>query len=182
VTDRDADLARQEAFLLAMNRSRASADEIVGLLKVLARLSFSRRLGFSDLADALSYDEEKLVVLLELLELLGFAEVVAATIKLTLVGRQYARATEHARRIILADQLVKRIPLVARVRDLLERNRERGLTLREIEPDLRERFGTVPIAGALRQVILWAHGAGLLSFDASTGAISLKRPGPAHSS
>lgn len=154
----------------------ASVDEIVGLLKILVRLSYGRRIALSELADAIAYDDERLLALLQLLETLGFSVMSDGWVKLTRVGRTYATSADQVRRLIFADQLAKRIPIMAYVRGLVERHPGGSITLAELQAHLQERCLEVDIAPTLRRVIAWARYAGLFYFDPRTGLVSLGRP------
>lgn len=152
----------------------ATPDEIVGLLRIVARISGGRRIGVAELADALSYDHEKLLSLLELLRILGFGELAGGTVKLSLMGRRYARARDRERKVIFGDQLMRRLPLIVHLMRELEARPERPPTLGEILADLPLAWPAEDLVAALRQVIAWGRYAGLFDFDEETGRLSLK--------
>lgn len=149
----------------------ATPDEIVGLLRVLARVSRGGQLGVSELADTLPYDPDRLLSLLELLQILGFVELGDGTVKLILVGRRHARARERERKIIFAHQLVRRLPLVAHLVHALEERPAWRPMLGEILADLRLASPAEDLAAALPQVISWGRYAGLFGFEQATGRV-----------
>jgi NitT/TauT family transport system ATP-binding protein len=171
------ELKRSDRQELSLDLPEASTDEIVGLLKVLVRLSYGRRIGLSELAEAITYDDERLLVLLQLLDMLDFSVMSNGWVKLTRVGRTYATSADHARRVIFANQLAKRIPVMAYVRGLLEGHSAGAVALDELRADLQARYPDADIAPTLRRVIAWARYAGLFYFDQRTGLVSLGRPG-----
>ncbi len=69
--------------------------------------------------------------------------------KLTRIGGAYAMSAYQARRLIFADQLAQRIPVVAYVRRLLERHPAGSVTLAELQSDLQERYLEADLAPTL---------------------------------
>jgi NitT/TauT family transport system ATP-binding protein len=153
----------------------ATPDEIGGLLRLVARLSHSGRVGVAELADAIRYDEQWLLSLLELLQVLGFAELAGGAVKLRLAGRRYARARDRERKVIFGEQLMRRLPLVAHFMQRLEERPGEPPTLGEILADLRLARPAEDLAAALQQVIVWCRYAGLFDFEETTGRLSLRR-------
>lgn len=156
----------------------ATPDEIVGLLRIVARVSRGGRIGIAELADAVWYDDERLLSLLELLRILGFAELAQGALKLSLVGRRHVRAGERERKAIFANQLVRRLPLAARLVQELGSDPRWHPTTSEILEALRGADSADDLAPALRQVIAWGRYAGLFAFDETTGRLSAGRGGP----
>jgi NitT/TauT family transport system ATP-binding protein len=165
---------------LAMRLPQGSIDEIIGLLKILTRVAFAQRVNLADLSDTVRYDQEKLLSLLELLGILGFAEVSGGVVRLTRAGRLYARASDHERKTVFAGQLAQRIPLAAYVRDVLEADPAHRLALSAMLVNLQQRFAIVDAGAAMRTVIAWARYAGFFFYDDLSGLLSLEQSARAH--
>jgi NitT/TauT family transport system ATP-binding protein len=169
------DIPTHDVSGLAMRLPQGSIDEIIGLLKILARLAFAQRLSLADLSDTVRYDQERLLSVLELLGILGFAEVSGGAVRLTRAGRLYARASDHERKTVFAGQLAQRIPLAAYVRDVLEAHPAHRLALCTMLVDLQQRFAIADADVAMRTVIAWARYAGFFFYDELSGLLSLEQ-------
>jgi NitT/TauT family transport system ATP-binding protein len=176
MVDSDAELGNQEAFYLSIHCPIVSTDEIAGLVHTIARNRSGEQISLPALGQWIGYDEERLLALLDLLDRLDLAKLVADKVELTPVGRRYALASGQARRRIFADQLTDRIPLVKLVQGKITANPVREVHLAEIAADLRNQYPAFDIDRGLRQLIDWARYAGLFSYDDRTGVITLDPP------
>jgi NitT/TauT family transport system ATP-binding protein len=180
MTDLRTDLPTQDGSELAMRLPQGSIDEIIGLLKILARLASAQRVSLADLSDTVRYDQERLLSLLELLGILGFAEVSGGAVRLTRAGRFYARASDHERKTVFAGQLGQRVPLAAYVRDALAAHPAHRIALSTMLVDVQQRFAIADADVAMRTVIAWARYAGFFFYDELSGLLSLEQSALAH--
>lgn len=176
MADTDETLGNREVFYLSIHCPIVSPDEIAGLVHTIARNRSGEQISLPALGESIGYDEGRLLALLDLLDRFGLAKLAGRTVELTPVGRRYARASGQARRLIFADLITDKIPLVKLMQAKVARHPNRETHLTEIAADLRDRYSTSEIDRGLRQVIDWARYAGLFSYDDLTGIISLHGP------
>ena len=119
---------------------------------------------------------DDLMVLIEALQLLGFAQVGGGDIDMTAAGKVFAAADLQQRKQIFADHLRRGIPLAAHIRKVLDErpghSAPEGRFIAELEDHLseeeaREVFDTV---------INWGRYAELFAYDYDRGVLSLENP------
>ena len=155
-------------------RSVIAPDELVALLRTLARLRGAGNATISELADAVPLDDERLLALVRALETLGLLDVFEGRLRVTVMGRRFAQAHEDERKRILAERLKSRVPVAAYVLAALQRHPDRRLALALLERELRDEFAVEDAGASLRQAVAWARYARLLSYDDTTGVVSLE--------
>ena len=90
----------------------ASIQQLVGLLDAIVEPPYAGRADLPYLAEHEHVDDEQLFVLIEALQLLGFAQVAGGDIWTTPIGRGFAEADLQERKRIFAEQLLRTVPLV----------------------------------------------------------------------
>lgn len=155
-------------------RSVIEPDELVALLRTLARLRGAGNTALSELADAVSLDDERLLALVRALETLGLLDVLEGRLRVTAMGRRFAQAHEDERKRIFAERLKSRVLVAAYVLGALQSHPERRLALALLERELRDEFAIEDAEASLHQAIAWGRYARLLSYDDATGLVSLE--------
>ena len=155
-------------------QSMITPDELVALLRTLARLRCAGNTTISELADAVPLDDERLLALVRALETLGFLDLFEGRLRVTVMGRRFAQAHEDERKRILAERLKSRVPVAAYVLGALQSHPERRLALTFLERELRDEFAVEDAEASLHQAVAWARYARLLSYDDATGFVSLE--------
>lgn len=150
---------------------RANVESLTGLLEVLDTRGGTVELAV--LADALSYEVDDLMPLVEAAQLLGYATVTAHTLQLTTTGRGFARADILPRKHLFAAAALANIPLIATIRTLLMASDSGRLR----EPYLIARLcGDVSEQTAhdqLRTAVTWGRYAELYEYDAEDRVLLL---------
>ena len=154
----------------------ASIQQLVGLLDAISAPPYSGRADLPHLVESEHIEDESLFVLIEALQLLGFAQVAGGDIWATPVGRNFAEADLQTRKQIFADQLRRNIPLAAHIRKVLDErpghSAPEGRFLAELEDHLSEEEA----AEVLETMINWGRYAELFAYDYDRGVLSLENP------
>jgi NitT/TauT family transport system ATP-binding protein len=152
----------------------ASVQQASGLLDTVSEAPFNGRADLPLLADEEMLSIDELFPLLEILQLLGFAQVSGGDIELTPLGRTYAEADMLARKQLFGDALLKHIPLAAHIRRVLdERPGHRAPAarfLRELEDHLSEEEAV----RVLDTAINWGRHAEIFAYDYDSEILSLE--------
>jgi NitT/TauT family transport system ATP-binding protein len=152
----------------------ASVQQASALLENLSEAPYHGRADLPLLADEENLAMDELFPLLDILQLLGFAQVSRGDIELTALGRAYAEADMLRRKQLFADALLKHIPLAAHIRRVLdERPGHRAPAtrfLRELEDHLSEEEAM----RVLDTAINWGRHAEIFAYDYDSEVLSLE--------
>ena len=174
VPGRDRRGAKPEPIGLGYRLPDASVQQLSGLIEKLSEEPYNGRADLPHLADEENLTTDELLPLLELLQLLGFANVSGGDIELTMAGRRYAEADMLSRKQIFAEALIKQVPLAAHIRRVLdERPGHRAPAarfLRELEDHLSEEEAE----RVLDTVINWGRHAEIFAYDDDDRVLSLE--------
>src|SRR6185437_2296595 len=120
----------------------ASIQQLAGLLDALSAPPYQGRADLPRLADSEHLSTDDLMVLIETLQLLGFAQVGGGDIEVTPAGRAFAAADLLHRKQIFAEHIRRSVPLVAHIRKVLDErpghSAPEGRFLAELEDHLSE--------------------------------------------
>jgi len=151
----------------------AGVGRIESVLDLLAGAPFDGRADLPQLSQDSELPDEELFPAYEALGLLGLAQVERGDIALTPVGRRYAQAGQAQRQALFGRQLLKQVPLAARIHRQLEE--EASGTLPE-EPFLELLEETLEADQAKRMLevaIEWGRYGELYEYDFHTGRMKL---------
>ncbi|MEU7576253.1 nitrate/sulfonate/bicarbonate ABC transporter ATP-binding protein [Streptomyces sp. NPDC041068] len=152
---------------------QADVEQLTGLLEEL-----DERGGEVELAvvsDALSYELDDLMPLVEAAELLGYARVETGKLRLSGTGRGFARADILTRKHLFAGAVLANVPLIATIRTLLMASDGGRLREQYVTDRLR---ASCPEHGSRQQLgtaITWGRYAELYEYDARDGVLLLPR-------
>jgi NitT/TauT family transport system ATP-binding protein len=150
---------------------------LAGVLEEINQPTNAGRVSLPALAETLQLEVDDLFPILEALELLDFAHVTGQEVQLTRHGQAFAEADILARKVIFGEHLLKRVPLAAHIRRVLDERpgsrAPRSRFLRELEDylseDEAERVFTV--------MIDWGRYAELFAYDHGSDILSTENPG-----
>ncbi len=150
---------------LAMQLQAVSTNLLAGLAETLAGAPYAGRADLPALAGALQLELDELLPMCEALQLLGLGALEDGDLRLLERGRQFVEADTDARKAIFAAALRANVPLVARIRRVLDErpaHRAAGVRFR----DELEDFMSPDYAGdTLGAAIGWGRYAELYSYD-----------------
>jgi len=166
--------AKPEPIGLGYRLPDAAVQQVSGLIERLTEEPYFGRADLPHLADEENLVMDELFPLIELLQLLGMANVSGGDIELTTPGRAYAEAEMDERKQMFADALLKNVPLAAHIRRVLdERPGHRAPAarfLRELEDHLSEEEAQ----RVLDTVINWGRHAEIFAYDYDDEVLSLE--------
>ncbi|HYL34095.1 MAG TPA: nitrate/sulfonate/bicarbonate ABC transporter ATP-binding protein [Stellaceae bacterium] len=154
----------------------ASIQQLTGLLEALSQPPYEGRADLPKLAESEHLSTEDLMVLVETLQLLGFAQAGGGDIEMIQVGRAFAAADLQHRKQIFNEQLRRAVPLAAHIRRVLDErpghSAPEGRFLAELEDYLSEQEARQ----VFETVINWGRYAELFAYDIDSGVLSLENP------
>jgi NitT/TauT family transport system ATP-binding protein len=152
----------------------AAVQQVTGLIDTLQEAPYNGRADLPQLADGENLVMDELFPLIELLQLLGWANVSGGDIELTATGRAYGEADMLTRKQMFAEALLKHVPLAVHIRRVLdERPGHRAPAarfLRELEDHLSEEEAE----RVLETVINWGRHAEIFAYDYDDEVLSLE--------
>ena len=161
---------------LNMALPRVSTNTLSGFIEAVAAAPFNGQADLPHIADELSMEIDDLFPVAETLQLLRFAEIDEGDIKLTDEGKRFAQLGTDQRKKLFAEHLISYVPLVARIRNVLdERPTHRAAAVRfreELEDHMSEDYA----ATTLRSVTNWGRYGELFAYDENAGIFSLENP------
>jgi NitT/TauT family transport system ATP-binding protein len=149
------------------------------VLDLLAAAPYDGRADLPQLSEDTELPDEELFPTYEALGVLGLAHVERGDIALTVLGRRYVQADQALRQALFGQQLLKNVPLAARIRRQLED--EPGGALPE-DPfiDLLEDTLEADQAKRMLEVAIeWGRYGELYEYDYHTGRLKLPGTGNA---
>ncbi len=156
-----------------------SVNALAGLLEELDALEKSSgnvRISLPELAEDMHFSVDDLFPLIEAGELLGFAQAEEGDIMLLPAGRQFVDGTLQERKELFAKHLIERVPLVARIRSVLdERYNHRAPDSRFLN-ELEDYFSEDEARRVLDTAIDWGRYAELYAYDDNAEVFSLDDP------
>src|SRR5690348_6881879 len=154
----------------------ASIQQLVGLLDLLVAEPFNGRADLPHLAESEHISTGDLVVMLEALQLMGFAQVGGGDIDVTAVGRAFAEADLQGRKQIFADSLMRNIGFIAHIRRVLDERPGHAAPEQRFLGELEDHLSEEEAQRVLETVINWGRYAELFAYDYDRGVLSLENP------
>jgi NitT/TauT family transport system ATP-binding protein len=148
-------------------------NRIEGVLDLVANAPFNGRADLPQLAEEAELADEELFPTYEALGLLGLANVEKGDITLTPLGQRYAAADQAVRQEIFAQQLLRHVPLAARIRETLEANSTGSSSEQPFIELLEESLDAEEAKRALEIAIEWGRYGEVYEYDFHTGQLTL---------
>ena len=150
--------------------------QLSALIDTLMEDRYRGRADLPDLAEYQNLSVDDLFVLLDGLQLLGFAQVGGGDIELTPAGKAFSNAEMDQRKKIFADHLLRNVPLAAYIRKILtERPNHRAPASRFIN-ELEDHMSEEEAAETMERMINWGRYAELFAYDYDTETFRLEEP------
>jgi len=177
VVPSEAELARLARPTIGYRLPGVTVAQMTGVLDVINQPANAGSIDLPVLAETMQMEVNDIFPILEALELLEFATVAGRRVTLTRHGRAFAEADIQRRKVVFGEHLLKRVPLAAHIRRVLdERPSQRAPSsrfLRELEDYMSEEE-----AGRVLEVIVdWGRYAELFAYDYEAGIFSTENPG-----
>jgi NitT/TauT family transport system ATP-binding protein len=168
--------ARPDPIDIAYRLPDASIQQLAGLLDALSAAPYEGRADLPHLAEAEHLQTDDLMVLIEALQLLGFAQVGGGDIEMAPAGHFFTEADLLHRKQIFADQLLRNIPLVAHIRKVLDERPGHSAPESRFLAELEDHLSDEEAQRVLETVINWGRYAELFAYDYDSGILSLENP------
>ncbi len=161
---------------IAMLLPAVSTNAMAGMLEEIASPRFRSKASLSALADEAAMEADKLFPVAETLQLLRFAELEGADIRLTPAGRRYVAAEVDERKQLFAQHLLNYVPLAGHIRKVLEERPGKAAPARRFRDELEDHMSDAYADEALKTVIAWGRYAEVFAYHEDTDRFSLEDP------
>jgi NitT/TauT family transport system ATP-binding protein len=154
----------------------APTQQIAALIDTLMEDRYRGRADLPDLAEYQNLAVDDLFVLLDGMQLLGFAHVGGGDVELTAPGKAFSNAEMDERKHIFAEHLLRNVPLAAHIRKVLhERPNHRAPASRFLN-ELEDHMSEQEAEETMERIINWGRYAELFAYDYDTETFRLEEP------
>ncbi len=153
-----------------------SGTRITGMAEVLSRPPFRGRAELPVLAARLYLGIDELFRLAEVTQMMGFAELRAGNIQLTVAGQALAVADMQGRKRLFADHLLRSVPLAAHIRRVLDERPGHTAPRSRFLAELEDHLGTEDAEHTLSAIIAWGRYAEIFAYDHPRRLFSVEDP------
>jgi NitT/TauT family transport system ATP-binding protein len=157
---------------------QASTNQILGFLETLAAAPYNGEAELAKIAAPLALAINKLFPVAESLHLLEFAQLNDGAIKLTAAGHVMAQASTDERKKLFREHLLRFVPLVTHIRQVLNEREDHYAPRARFEFELQDHLHAGDAEKTLRTAIGWGRYAELFTYDDATRSFRLT--GAAH--
>ena len=154
---------------------KAEIARMEGILELLVMDPFFGRADLPKLAEETEFSDEELLAVSSALTLLGFVHLEHGDIIISPLGEQYVQAGNPARQAIFGKQLLEHVPLIAYIRQGLERDPSGELHEDMFIRLLRFTLSEADALSALRVAIEWGRYGDLFEYDFNTGILNMPK-------
>jgi NitT/TauT family transport system ATP-binding protein len=173
MTARQTGTTTKKALELGSWLPGVSTNLMAGLIETLAAQPYNGRADLPELARSLQLEVDELFPVAETLQHLGFAEISEGDVALTHAGRTFAEYGTQARKLMFAENLLRNVPLAARIRKVLdERPGHRAPRVR-FEQELEDFLSDGAAKETLDAAIAWGRYGEVFSYNDKTENFSL---------
>ncbi|MCQ8240796.1 AAA-associated domain-containing protein [Rhizosaccharibacter radicis] len=138
---------------------------MAGLMETLAQQPYGGRADLPLLAQALQLELDELLPLGESLQMLRLAELEEGDIRLTGEGLRFVQGDLDERKRILGESLIRHLPLVAAIRQVLDERWNHRARAERFRDELEDHMSPEYARQTLQTVISWGRYAELFDFD-----------------
>ncbi|SHO63628.1 NitT/TauT family transport system ATP-binding protein [Pseudoxanthobacter soli DSM 19599] len=154
-----------------------STNMLAGLLEEIAAAPYNGHADLPHLADDLQLEADELFPMIEVLQMLGLADMADGDVKITDSGRHFVESDNDGRKRLFRERLATRVPLAALIKKVLdERPSHRAPSsrfLHELDDHMSETYSE----RSLKAAVAWGRYAELYAYDDETEEFSLDDPG-----
>jgi NitT/TauT family transport system ATP-binding protein len=152
---------------------RAGSNVMAGLMESLEG-DYDGKADLPQLAQTLQLEIDDLFPIVEALALLGFAEVARGDIQLSAAGRKYVQGDTQERKRLFAELLLKRVPLAAHIRRVLDERPGHRAPFVRFVTELEDHLSEDEAESVLQTAIEWARYGEIFSYDDAAGVLSIE--------
>ena len=174
MTTRHSGEAPKKGLDLGSNLPQVSTNLIAGLIETLAAEPYFGKADMPEIARSLQLEIDERFPVAEMLQHLGFAEVQAGDIMLTVAGRIFAEGSTQERKVLFAELLLQSVPLAAHIRQILNERPGHHAPRVRFEQELEDFLTDAAAEETLDSVINWGRYAEIFSYNDQTEFFSLE--------
>ncbi len=153
-----------------------STNLMAGLLEEIAAEPYNGRADLPHLADDLQMEADELFPVVEVLQMLGLAELADGDVLLTDTGRYFVESGNDARKRVFRERLVARIPLAALIKSVLDERPSHRAPAKRFLHQLDDHMSENYSERSLKAIVSWGRYAELFAYDDETEEFSLDDP------
>jgi NitT/TauT family transport system ATP-binding protein len=174
MTSRPAGQGARSTLELGSWLPSVSTNLMAGLMELLAAAPYHGRADMPEIARSLQMEVDELFPIAEVLHYLGFADMREGDMFLTPIARRFTELGTQERKMMFAEQLLKGVPLAARIRAVLnERPGHRAPRVR-FEQELEDFLSDSAAEETLDTVIDWGRYGEIFSYNDQSEIFSLE--------
>ena len=174
MTTRYSGEAPKKGLDLGSSLPQVSTNLMAGLIETLAAEPYFGKADMPEIARSLQLEVDELFPVAEMLQHLGFAEVHAGDIKLTVPGRIFSEGSTQERKVLFAEYLLQSVPLAAHIRQVLNERPGHHAPRVRFEQELEDFLTDATAEETLESVINWGRYAEIFSYNDQTEFFSLE--------
>jgi NitT/TauT family transport system ATP-binding protein len=165
---------REVKIQLGDRLPEADISRMEGILELVADPPYSGRADLPKVAEVTELTDRELLEVVRALTLVGFARITEGDIIVTPLGHEYVAAGHAERQALFGRQLLEHVPLIAYIRQGVERDPSGDLPEDLFLRLLHFTLSDDDASAALKVAIEWGRYADLFDYDFNTGVI--RRP------
>jgi NitT/TauT family transport system ATP-binding protein len=162
---------------IAMVLPRISPNILAGLMEAVAGPPYNGRADLPALAASLQMEIDELFPAADTLQLLRFAEVAEADIRLTDAGKRFVQADLDARKQLFAQHVLAYVPLAGHIKRVLDERSSHRAPASRFRDELEDHMSEEDAERTVRAVISFARYGEAFAYDEDAGVFTLENPG-----
>ena len=156
--------------------THVSSNLLSGMLEAVSAEPYSGKADLPAIAEALQMDADELLPVAEALQLLRFAEIEQADIRLTEAGLQFAREETDERKKTFYRHLLTYVPMAGHIRRVLDERGSHAAPKSRFLDELEDYMDEEAAEQTLRTCISWGRYAEAFAYDDQRQVFSLENP------
>jgi NitT/TauT family transport system ATP-binding protein len=156
--------------------THVSSNLLSGMLEAVSAEPYSGKADLPAIAEALQMDADELLPVAEALQLLRFAEIEQADIRLTDAGLQFAREETDERKKTFCRHLLTYVPMAGHIRRILDERASHTAPKSRFLDELEDYMDEEAAEQTLRTCISWGRYAEAFAYDDQRQVFSLENP------
>jgi len=154
----------------------APQQQLSALIDTLMEDRYKGRADLPDLAEYQNLSVDDLFVLLDGMQLLGFAHVGGGDVELTAAGKAFSDAEMDERKGMFRNHLLRNVPLAAHIQKVLQERPNHRAPAQRFLTELEDHMSEEWASDTLDRLINWGRYAEIFAYDYDTETFRLDEP------
>jgi NitT/TauT family transport system ATP-binding protein len=168
--------AQADGAEFAVRIPDAPQQQLSALIETLMEDRYRGRADLPDLAEYQNLSVDDLFVLLDGMQLLGFAHVGGGDVELTAAGRAFSDAEMDERKEMFRNHLLRNVPLAAHIQKVLQERPNHRAPAQRFLTELEDHMSEEWASDTLDRLINWGRYAEIFAYDYDTETFRLEEP------